>query len=333
MKKLTKVFKGVIKSINEENHIATVTVSTASVDRDQEVILPSAFTKRLNTYLAHPIMLASHNPYRLENQIGEAKEVQINKEGLDVTFEWYAGKGNPQADWAWFLATRKIAAFSVGMMIHGYQEGKRLQDGSFENGIRGTFTDVELLEISQVLIPSNRDAMMSRLGKAQHEEAELLEMAVKSIKDEEWPVEKNIVTKPEETENTIRIPIRNKDDFKDDSIRTVTLSEEQGITALIGKLKSGEDDSTHIITVIFDKDKGWTMEKAKKWVEDHKDDLKFFIDLIQRDFGIFKEIIMDIVKEHLDKKTLGEGPKALPAPTKEELTGLFTGILKGLNLI
>ena len=260
MKKQIKVFKGIIKSIDEANHTATVTVSTSAVDRDQEVVLPSAFKNRLPTYLAHPIMLASHNPYELENQIGEAKDVQITDTGLDVTFEWYAGKGNPQADWGWFLATRKIAAFSVGMMVHGYEQGKYLGEAGWENGIRGTFTDVELLEISQVLIPSNRDAMQARLGKAKDEEAEMLELAVKSIKDEEWqaPAEK------EKISNQIK---------------------------------------------------------------------EIVADVFKQNLETYKEIITDIVKDQLQKKSLGEGPQALPTPTKAELKAIIDDILKTEKLI
>lgn len=80
------------------------------------------------------------------------------------------------------------------------------------------------------------------------------------------------VTKPEETENFIHIPVRSASSFVDDSFRTITLSESQGIKSVIGKLKSDPDGPTKIQKYMFDKDKGWTMEKAKKWVKDHKED-------------------------------------------------------------
>jgi hypothetical protein len=193
MKKLTKIFKGAFKNFDEETKTATVVMSTGSIDRDSEIIKPAAFKNRIATYKAHPILLACHNPYELQNQIGEAKDIKITDAGLEVTFEWYAGKIgadgkslNPKADWAWFLVTRNIAAFSVGMMIHDYVDGKRNADGSFVDGVRRIYTDVELLENSQVLIPSNRDAVQARRSAADGEEKELLELAVKSIKDEEF---------------------------------------------------------------------------------------------------------------------------------------------------
>ena len=64
---------------------------------------------------------------------------------------------------------------------------------------------------------------------------------------------------PEETDKYIRIPIA-----KCDITATITISKDEGIKALY----CGKDKK--IATYLFEKDKGWTMEKAKKWVKDHK---------------------------------------------------------------
>jgi len=80
-----------------------------------------------------------------------------------------------------------------------------------------------------------------------------------SVKMEGKPVE--------ETENTIRIQVRDSDDMQEGSLRTITISEDEGIQALIGKLPG--KTTTTIATYIFDKDK-WTVEKARAWVEDHR---------------------------------------------------------------
>jgi hypothetical protein len=71
------------------------------------------------------------------------------------------------------------------------------------------------------------------------------------------------------TENSIRIRQRDPADFVDGSFRTITLSEGQGIQAVIGKLKSDPNGPTVIQTYIFDKSK-WTVAEAEKWVSDHK---------------------------------------------------------------
>jgi len=60
------------------------------------------------------------------------------------------------------------------------------------------------------------------------------------------------VTKPEETENYIHIRVRDPDDFVDDSFRTITFSEADGIKSVIGKLKSDPDGPTHVQKCLFD---------------------------------------------------------------------------------
>jgi hypothetical protein len=67
---------------------------------------------------------------------------------------------------------------------------------------------------------------------------------------------------PEETNRTIRIPVAQR--VAGHRIRTIVVSRDQGIKALY------DLDAKKIITYIFDKNKGWTMAKAKEWVRNHK---------------------------------------------------------------
>jgi hypothetical protein len=78
-------------------------------------------------------------------------------------------------------------------------------------------------------------------------------------------------TKPEETENAIHIPVRPSKDFVKESFRTIDISKPKGIKAVIGKLKSEPDGPTEVQQYVFDKDKGWNMESARAWVDDHKE--------------------------------------------------------------
>jgi hypothetical protein len=76
---------------------------------------------------------------------------------------------------------------------------------------------------------------------------------------------------PEVTENYVRIRVRDPNLFTDGSFRTIVLSAKDGVHAVIGKLKSDPSGATLIQNYMFDLAKGWTMEKAKAWVKDHKD--------------------------------------------------------------
>jgi len=67
----------------------------------------------------------------------------------------------------------------------------------------------------------------------------------------------------EETQDFIRSGHRNQEEFEPDSLRTITLSEEEGIQAVIGKPKGQK--TTEVVSYLFKKEKGWTLEKAKEW--------------------------------------------------------------------
>jgi len=72
---------------------------------------------------------------------------------------------------------------------------------------------------------------------------------------------------PEETDKYIRIPVN-----ECDITATITISKDEGIKALYcGKEKK-------VATYLFLKEKGWTMDKAKKWVKEHKEENKIFLD-------------------------------------------------------
>jgi hypothetical protein len=79
---------------------------------------------------------------------------------------------------------------------------------------------------------------------------------------------------PEVTENYVRIRVRDPNLFVDGSFRTIILSADQGIHAIIGKLKSDPQGSTVIQNYMFEVAKDWTMEKAQAWVKEHKDSVE-----------------------------------------------------------
>jgi len=73
----------------------------------------------------------------------------------------------------------------------------------------------------------------------------------------------------ETTENYVRVRVRAPGLFEEGSFRTITISADEGIRAVIGRLKG--ETTTTIQTYLFDKDK-WDEERAKKWVKEHKKD-------------------------------------------------------------
>lgn len=73
--------------------------------------------------------------------------------------------------------------------------------------------------------------------------------------------------------NFVRARLRSPSTIVDDSFRTITLSERQGIKAVIGRLKTDPEGPTHVQSVLFEKDK-WTVASAREWIESHIESLK-----------------------------------------------------------
>ena len=112
---------------------------------------------------------------------------------------------------------------------------------------------------------------------------------------------KEVILKPEETDDSIRIPVR---DCK--VTATITISAGQGITALYcGKIKK-------IRTYIFSKKDpySWTMKRALAWVKKHGKSVDaaveaFTIDLPEENIGN----ITDTIESYLEEEPKEEEPK------------------------
>jgi len=67
----------------------------------------------------------------------------------------------------------------------------------------------------------------------------------------------------EETEDYIRSGHENPEDFVKETFRTIVVDEGLGIKAVVAKAK--KDGKWRIVSYLFSKRKGWTLEKAKRW--------------------------------------------------------------------
>ncbi len=285
METIYKTFRAELKEVDEDGSLNIfIPVSTASMDRDGEVIDPQAFKKTIPKFMKHPVLVASHDYRDLTNQIGEWTRLKLTENGIEGKPKYYVGMDNPQADWAYKLAQKGVAAFSIGFIP------KEWEDGDGVKTARRTYKEVELLEISQVIIPSNRDAIMGMRSKS-------VDPIINELLDE---VEKSdLITKPEETDAFVRIPV-DRGNHEGHRIRTIEISEKEGISALY----CGTDKV--IITYLFDKSKGWDMAKAKQWVKEHeKKSLEVEHEISQAE--IIDEI--DYLVIMIDKEGLGDKAK------------------------
>ena len=292
MDTIYKTYKAEIKGVNADEGTVDILipVSTASVDRDGEVVEPLAFKKTLPKFMKRPVLVASHDYRDLTSQIGEWTKLKIGESGVEGKPKYYINEGNEQADWGFKLASKGMAAFSIGFIPKIWEDG----DGVKEP--RRTYKEVELLEISQVIVPSNREAIQSiRSKSADPIVTEICDRVESELEPEGEPeIIKEIITKPEETDDFIRIPVR-----ECQVTATIDISKKEGISALYcGKEKK-------IRTYLFRKDKGWTMEKAKEWVKEHEGKTFEPHEISQSE--IIDEI--DYLKSLIEKEGLSEGGK------------------------
>ena len=76
----------------------------------------------------------------------------------------------------------------------------------------------------------------------------------------------------ENTEKHIRSGHRDAADFQQNTLKTITLNEKEGIQAVVGKSKG--KDTMEVVSYLFEKAKGWTLEKAKEWFKKHHNPAK-----------------------------------------------------------
>ena len=161
-KKVYKSYRAETKAIEDKEGYIKAVVSTEAIDRDGEVILSKAWGNTLGEFMKHPVLLSSHDYNDLTKQLGEWVSLKVTDEGLEGIAKYYINKGNAEADWGYELAKNGQSAYSVGFMCKDFVEGGTTQNGKEPNR---TYTEVELLEISQVSVPSNRESLVTMRSK------------------------------------------------------------------------------------------------------------------------------------------------------------------------
>lgn len=166
-----------VRQINEEEQTVEVIVSDESIDRHQTIFLLDGW--ELENYRKNPVLCWSHPLNRWlespepEDLIGEAVQVKVTPAGLLAKFRFAVGQ-HERADICWKLtAAGFLRAFSIGANILEYvdmwseqAEIMSLPEAPRKAILSGeayeVFTKQELIEVSQVLVGSNTNALISK---------------------------------------------------------------------------------------------------------------------------------------------------------------------------
>ena len=198
-----KFIKAETKILDEKEGIIRAVVSTESVDRDGDIIRQDGWD--LRHFERHPVLLSSHNYRGLTNQIGEWTKMEVVDKELVGEARYYIGQGNPEADWGFFLAGRDKAAFSVGFMPDMDTAKELSTNGKTSYEFKGQ----ELLEVSQVTVPSNRQSLQAMKGLGLDPVVERLvddvlgDMEPEQIESPSDPVEMVTAMSPDDGDNAL----------------------------------------------------------------------------------------------------------------------------------
>lgn len=300
-----KVFAYAQKSeiLDDEKSIVCY-ASTNEVDRHGEMILASAWTDDgLKNYRKNPVILVNHDYWSLP----VAKSIWQKTDSNGLKFKIRFADTEAGNEIYSLYKGGYMSSFSVGfrpVRTYDNTSSKKYKDKNGEIP-HTVYEECELLELSCVTIPANPSATMigevkslvelSNSGGIKCAEVKSMIEKVKGSKEyielvsEQSEEKAKIVghidlvakledcgakqdTKPvekvETTEKYHHIPVRDVGDFVEDSFRTIDITD--GVKAVIGKLKSDPEGSTHIQKYLFDVD-SFTMEEAQQWVSEHKD--------------------------------------------------------------
>ena len=239
--------------------------STEDVDRMGDIIKTSGW--KLGPFKKNPVFMWAHD--YSQPPIGRALKVWVDKETKRLMFNVeFAGPDVYEfADTIYKLYKGGfLHATSVGFIPLNW-EGKDEENPNpkWEGNV---FTSQELLELSAVPVPANANALASARdsGLITVKEFEAMTREPSEHALDAAPYLLATVNKPEENDDTIRIPVKDEEGkHTDHKIRTIDIDKDKGIKALYCV------DCKVIITYLFDKDndEGWTMASAQAWVDEH----------------------------------------------------------------
>ncbi len=259
-----------IKFVDGEKAVVSY-INTAAIDRDAEVTLPEGGI--MDAYRENPVVMFGHDyktlpvgkcdSLKLDSKGWQAKTVYANTDKATEIYE-YRRAGFPLAESIGFIPIESISQGEAGFDELAKDLVKR---GAFKRGdiskIRRIHSKWAMLEYSDVPIPSNPEALQVAIAKGLILPETLIDDIVNAPIVDLTGEPKELVTKPEDTGEFIRIPV-DSGNHEGHRIRNIDISQKEGISALY----CGTDKV--IMTYLFRKDKGWDMAKARAWVKEHE---------------------------------------------------------------
>jgi len=167
--------QGRSKQVDLASRTVRFIASTNEVDRHGEVVLPSAFKARLEKFERHSPFLAAHQPWveaGHPTQIGTVKAIEITDSDVRIEVR-YAETDAAEEHWKLARDIEQSVAVSIGFIPIKWLMGpaaalleelpeleKPFGEAHLADDKRvRVYTEIELLEVSQVSVPANSGAV------------------------------------------------------------------------------------------------------------------------------------------------------------------------------
>ena len=242
----------ITKTDDELGIVETVFAVFGNLDLGNDIIHPGAFAKTF-VERGHKVkLLDHHNTFSVLDVLGKPlsfRELTADELPTDLLKEYPEATGGA---WAQVQFNMKTQA--------GHDAFQHFRAGDIDEWSFGyDALDKDFAEIDKVEVRNLRTIKLYELSPV------IWGMnpatTTTSAKDQK--------PEPEETEETIRIRVKEPGGFQEDSFRTISIDKDRGIQAVIGRLEG--ETTTTIQAYIFSKDKeDWTIVTAQAWVDEHK---------------------------------------------------------------
>ena len=141
------------------------TITTDSVDRDGEVVVPGGMNSR--DYERNPVLLYEHD---VQKPIGKMLSMKRNERSIDAEFALAPRPDNHVGEWfpdtvASLMDFGALNTMSIGFLGMEARPASKADTEKYGNGVKRVYGKWKLLEVSVVSVPANQDAIVTAVRK------------------------------------------------------------------------------------------------------------------------------------------------------------------------
>ncbi|MEM9414550.1 MAG: HK97 family phage prohead protease [Planctomycetota bacterium] len=148
-----------VRGVDKKRRTVTAAVSTSNRDRHGEVVMAEAVEASIPRFMENPVMLAGHEHVGVSGEpttIGHWIDMHRDGDTIIGTARFLDNDELAEKYWQRYLQ-RAQRAFSIGFMGLGFKM-LTVDLGNGPERVRH-WTELELIEISAVAVPSNRESL------------------------------------------------------------------------------------------------------------------------------------------------------------------------------